>query len=226
MPDFSAEDDDTAIEKAVQSHTATPFQHSICAASLSCLHNVLVTLNLFTPLAVRDPKKAVFKGPPYHFSPLSGAFVPHSFYYYCLCVCLSRSLPVSFPPCLFLSVSLSPHPLSAPSPPLLFLFLLLSLFLPLFSFSSVSLTFTSAEVANHHPLPPYDDYVHVVKRSKYTYQALDLSALEGASSTFEVPTHGGVEYESGWLKQDVAPDAKFGAKGTNPFIWTIFTIIW
>lgn len=65
---------------------------------------------------------------------------------------------------------------------------------------------------NHNPLPPYDDYAQVTRRTKYTYDAIDLSALKSTDNPADFPLHAGVEYEQGWLKQDIAPDVKFGVK--------------
>ena len=67
-----------------------------------------------------------------------------------------------------------------------------------------------AEVPNQNPVPPYDDYCKVRSRKKYTYSAVDLSSLGGAAPDEIVPVREGVEYEQGWLKQDIAPDVNFG----------------
>ena len=72
-----------------------------------------------------------------------------------------------------------------------------------------------AEVANHNPLPPYEDYAHVKRRTKYTYNPVDMSALKNSEDPTAFQEHAGVEYEQGWLKQDVAPDAKFGDYRTS-----------
>lgn len=69
-------------------------------------------------------------------------------------------------------------------------------------------------MANHNPLPPYEDYAHVKRRTKYTYNPVDMSALKNSDDPTAFQEHAGVEYEQGWLKQDVAPDAKFGVKCT------------
>ncbi len=71
---------------------------------------------------------------------------------------------------------------------------------------------------NQNPLPPYEEYCQVRSRKKYTYRAVELP-LSGDSTDEIVPVREGVEYEQGWLKQDIAPDAKFGVacKCGSPF---------
>jgi hypothetical protein len=71
------------------------------------------------------------------------------------------------------------------------------------------------EVHNQNPLPPYEDYCQVKRRTKYTYDAIDMSALKNVDDPESYLGNAGVEYEQGWMKQDVAPDVKFGVAGTH-----------
>jgi hypothetical protein len=83
-----------------------------------------------------------------------------------------------------------------------------------------------AEVHNQNPLPPYEDYCQVKRRTKYTYDAIDMSALKNVDDPESYLGNAGVEYEQGWMKQDVAPDIKFGVAGTGIVFASWFSPRW